>query len=308
MTRTVFPPRLKPGDTIGVVSPASTPKPDRLKAGIDYLTKKGYNIVTGSHVEKKTGYLAGSDRQRVTDLNEMISNPAIDAIICSRGGYGCARIVSDLDYDAIAQNPKPLVGYSDITTLNLALFARCHIVSYSGPMVAVEMGKGIHPFTEKWFWKVLNEPYPHTLKSDSGRVMQSGKAHGRLLGGCLALINHALHTPFCPDFAGAILFFEDIGEDLYRIDRYMAQLKNAGILDSIAGLLLGDFIDCQDSENTFVVQDIIERYTKDLHIPILTNFPYGHGDVKFTLPVGAMVELDADRKSLTLLKAGDLHA
>ncbi len=308
MIKAVFPPRLVPGDTIGVVSPASTPNPDRLNAGIDYLKKKGYNIFTGSHVDKKTGYLAGSDSERVNDLNNMISNPDIDAIICSRGGYGCGRIVSQLDYHTIAQNPKPLVGYSDITTLNLALFAHCNLVSYSGPMVAVEMGKGIHPFTEKWFWKVMNDPYPHTLHSDSGRVLQSGKAQGRLLGGCLALVNHALHTPFCPDFSGSILFLEDIGEDLYRIDRYMAQLKNAGILDSIAGLLLGEFIDCQDSEDTFVVQDIIERYTRDLHVPILTDFPYGHGDIKFTLPVGAMVELDADKKSLNLLETGDMHA
>ncbi len=224
----VKPARLHKNATIGIVSPASCPPDEQIyRQGVDYLKNSGYNVFEGQYVLNKRGYLAGKDVERVSDLNQMFQNPSIDAIICSRGGYGAPRIIDKIDFEAIQNNPKIFIGYSDITSLNLAIWQKTGLITFSGSMVAVEMGRGIDPFTEDHFWKMLITVEPIGVMGNPPEnpitIFNPGKAEGRLLGGCLSLINVLLGTPYCPDFKDAILFIEDIDEEPYRIDRYIAQ-------------------------------------------------------------------------------------
>ncbi len=299
--------RLNPGDKIGIISPASPPfgsKKQLFFKGLEYLRDRGYNCVQGDHLFCEHGYLAGTDEQRLSDLNRFIQDPTIRAIFCSRGGYGTARLIRDLDYETLKKDPKVLVGYSDITTLQLAIFAQTGLISFSGPMVAVEMGKTIDPFTETHFWPMVMQSTPHSLSCETSKIRNQGVAEGRLLGGCLSLVTHSVGTPFFPDMEGAILFLEDIGEAPYKIDRYLAQLRNAGVLDQIQGLILGDFLHCTEDAPTLEIEQILHDYVDHLNIPVIDRFPYGHGDIKFTLPVGCRVRLDTHTQTLEMLESG----
>lgn len=301
----IFPKRIEPGDTIGIITPASPPygkRAEYYQQGLIYLKNRGFRVLEGNFNQLRRGYLAGSDEARAQDLNDMFANPDVKAIFCTRGGYGTVRFLEQVDYDLIRKHPKILVGYSDITSLQLAIWTQTGLVTYSGPMVAVEMGKGIHPFTENHFWQILTEsasnrelPAPDGL---SNKIYSSGKAVGPLLGGCASLINPLLGTQYMPSLKGAILLLEDIGEESYRLDRYWAQLRLAGILQELAGVILGQFIDCepdpQTSEPFLTIETLIYDYFVPLNIPIIGNFAYGHGEVKLTIPIGASVVLDAD--------------
>ncbi|MDZ7338887.1 MAG: LD-carboxypeptidase [candidate division KSB1 bacterium] len=305
----IKPRRLHPGDTIGIVTPASPMIPERLANGIAYLRARGYNVVEGEHVYAQRGYLAGTDAERAADLNRMFADPDIKAVICSRGGYGVSRLLDQVDYEALRQHPKIFVGYSDLTALQLAIWQRIGLVTFSGPMVAVEMGKGIHPFTEGHFWRMLTSdnlsgPLPHP-EGKALQCLRPGKARGRLLGGCLSLIAPLMGTPFMPALDGAILVLEDIDEEVYRIDRYFAQFRSAGILDKIAGLVFGTFINWEPSEPDkpyLTLEQVIDDYVSDLPIPVATGLAYGHGEAKITLPIGLEAELDADAGTLTILE------
>jgi muramoyltetrapeptide carboxypeptidase len=304
---------LAPGDLIGVISPASPPKPekhDQYQNGLNYLRGLGYKVLEGKHVLDQYGYLAGTDESRAADLNEMFRNPKVKAIICSRGGYGTPRLLDLIDYEMVRKHPKILVGYSDITSLQLALYAQTGLVTFSGPMVGVEMGKGILPFTEKHFWGMVGKGSRKLLKAEAGeyvpKMYHAGTGEGRLLGGCLSLINPLIGTPYEPDFTGAILVLEDIGEDVYGIDRYLVQLRYSGILARLNGLIFGQFLDIESSEKTeptLSLEEVLEKYTRDLNIPIIGNFPYGHQDFKYTLPFGCRVRFDADKGSVRLLES-----
>jgi len=306
--KTVKPFLISKNATIGIVSPASCPPDEQIyRHGINYLKKSGYNVVESEHVLEKRGYLAGDDGDRVNDLNKMFQDPAIDAIICSRGGYGAPRIIDQIDFQAIQNNPKIFIGYSDITSLNLAIWQKTGLVNFSGSMVAVEMGRGIDSFTEHHFWKMLTTVKPIGLLSnppgDPITVFKQGKAGGRLLGGCLSLINVLLGTSYCPDFKNAILVIEDIDEEPYRVDRYLAQLKLAGILNQVSGIIVGQFIDCEPKDPGkpgLELDEIFQDYFRPLNIPIITNFAYGHGQVKHIMPIGVYAVLDTDKGGLII--------
>lgn len=291
--------KLNKNSVIGLVSPAWVPKEDRLEAGIKYLESKGMQVKQGINLDKTFGYFAGTDDERIADLLKMYADPQVDMIMCSRGGWGGLRLLDRLDFDIIKNNPKPLVGYSDITTLQLAIWAKTGIPSFSGPMVGVEMGKGIHGFTEKNFWnQIFNDKseYELELSDTTSQVMVQGQAEGTLLGGCLSLVSHLLGTPYSPDYEDSILFLEDVGEQPYKIDRYLAHLKQAGIFDKINGLILGEFIDCEDEDKrSFTIADILNDYFSEASFPVIYNFPYGHGDIKFSMPIGVTTFLDTNR-------------
>ena len=303
--RCIKPAKLRGGDTIGIIAPGSPMDKARLTRGIDYLEKKGYEIVLGKSVNNERGYLAGTDAERAEDINAFFADPNISAIFCARGGYGSSRLLSKLDYDTILKNPKILVGYSDITSLQLAILTKTNMVTFSGPMVAIEMGSGIHKTTEADFWNVVTNNQPvFNISGDLPLTMlQSGTTKGRILGGCLSIIVTLLGTEFCPDFGGTLLFLEDVGEAPYKIDRCFSQLQNAGVLDKIAGILLGAFVNC-DPENTGItIDEIISDYTAGLDIPVVKDLAYGHIERKFTIPIGVEAELCADKGRLSLLES-----
>lgn len=301
----MIPPALRKGDTIGVVGPASPMIEERLHKGIAHLKSRGFRVKLGSSVGKVHGYLAGSDAERAEDLNRMFRDPEVQAVFCTRGGYGTPRILDLVDYDAIQKHPKIFVGYSDITALHLAIYRKTGLVTFSGPMVAVEFGKGVETFTEQHFWQLLAEEHAFfelTGLANPLRALRPGKAGGKLLGGCLSLISSLVGTPFCPDFSGAVLFIEDVGEQPYQIDRQLTQLRHAGVLHRISGLLAGTFEDCEpkDDSPSLTLEQVLLDATEGLNIPVLTGLPYGHIDVKYTMPVGAEAQLDSAKGTVTI--------
>ena len=295
------PRKLESGETIGVVAPASPMKPDLLAKGIQYLEKCGYKLKIGSHVNDVYGYMAGSERDRVNDIHEMFKDTEVQAIFCTRGGYGTPRILDLLDYKIIQSHPKIFVGFSDITALQLAVFKKTQLVTFSGPMVAVEMGKGINPFTAQYFWNMITVSEP--VKKFSGlHCIKLGVAKGRLLGGNLSMICSLIGSPYLPDFQNAILFLEDVGEEPYRIDRKLMQLKLAGILENVNGIVFGQFEGCEPraGNQSLSIEQVVHDILFDLEVPMADELKYGHVEVKYTIPLGVDVCLDANEGYLQI--------
>ncbi len=305
----IKPPKLRPHATLGIVAPASPMKPDKLERGVRYLEKLGYRVELGDSVYERNGYLAGTDEQRANDLMRMFVRPDIDAIFCVRGGYGTPRLLNRLDYDLIRRYPKILVGYSDITALQLALFQTCGLITFTGPMVAVEMAdEKLDPRTEEQFWRTLTGdpalPALFPLQEDGWQAKIDRDVRGPLLGGCLSLVSRVLGTPFAPSFEKAILLLEDVGEEPYRIDGYLAHLRNAGILQQIRGAVLGRFEDCEPKSDqpSLSLEQVLSQYFDPLEIPVIYRFDYGHGKIKHTLPIGLPVMMRREPLSLEFVE------
>ncbi len=304
------PPRLQKGDMIGLVSPASPPPSvERIEKAVSYLENLGYRVEVGKHVMDQYGYLAGQDVERARDLNDFLKNRTIKAIFAIRGGYGTPRILRLIDYDTIRKNPKIIVGYSDITALQLALFAKCRLVTFSGPMAGVEMWNSMDPYTEEHFWRLINSPKKigrlRNPPEETIRAYGKGTSEGILLGGNLALVLSNLATPYSPSYNNTILFLEDVDEAPHRIDRMFAQLRNAGILSNVAGLLLGKFTDCvptDPSKPHLKTEEVLEEFSQSVTVPLLANLQFGHIPKKLTIPLGIMAKLSTRSKSIEILE------
>jgi muramoyltetrapeptide carboxypeptidase len=256
------------------------------------------------------GYLAGSDKHRAEDFNAMVRDPAVKAIFAIRGGYGTPRILHLIDYAALRRTPKIIVGYSDITALQLALYKKTGLVTFSGPMVGVEMWDAIDPYTEEQFWRmVTSASKAGVLKNPEGEDVigkNPGRAPGVLLGGNLSLLMSLMATPYAPNLRSAILLAEDVDEAPHRVDRMFTQLFHAGVLRRIAGLLLGKFTDCVPSDPSkphLTIDEVLKEMLENVRCPVLANVQYGHILKKLTLPVGAMASLDSRAGRLTILES-----
>jgi muramoyltetrapeptide carboxypeptidase len=304
------PPALKKGDVIGIVSPASSPDDfTRIEQGVKYLESLGYRVKLGKHIFKRYGYLSSTDDERADDLNEMFADEKVKAIICVRGGYGTPRLLDKVDYNLIKKKPKIFVGYSDITALQLAIFKKTGLVTFSGPMLAVDIYSNFNSFAEEFFWRILTSREKKIeIKNPNGvelNTLKSGKATGTLLGGNLSLIASIMGTKYQPSFNGSVLVIEDIGEEPYRIDRYLSQLKNSGVLYKINACILGQFTDCapKEPEKSLTLEQIFNDYLGNLRIPVISNLSYGHIPQKLTLPLGARVRVDAKRQKITIIES-----
>jgi muramoyltetrapeptide carboxypeptidase len=304
------PPALKKGDVIGIVSPASSPDDfTRIEQGVKYLESLGYRVKLGKHIFKRYGYLSSTDDERADDLNEMFADEKVKAIICVRGGYGTPRLLDKVDYNLIKKKPKIFVGYSDITALQLAIFKKTGLVTFSGPMLAVDIYSNFDSFAEDFFWRILtSRERKLEIKNPNGvelNTLKSGKATGTLLGGNLSLIASIMGTKYQPSFNGSVLVIEDIGEEPYRIDRYLSQLKNSGVLYKINACILGQFTDCapKEPEKSLTLEQIFNDYLGNLKIPVISNLSYGHIPQKLTLPLGARVRVDAKRQKITIIES-----
>jgi muramoyltetrapeptide carboxypeptidase len=307
--KTLKPPRLRAGNLIGVVSPASTiADPSRIEKGVAYLEKMGYRTCVGEHVLKVHGYLAGTDEERAGDLHAMFRNREVRAIMCIRGGYGTPRLLSLIDYPLIRRNPKIFVGYSDITSLQLALLRKCGLVTFQGPMVGVDMPNGIDAFTEGLFWQLLTSPRKAGSVLPAGEpvnTLRGGRGTGILVGGNLAHFVASLGTPYLPQLKGALLFLEDIGEEPYRVDRMMSQLRHASILRQAAGVLAGQFTDCapkDSSARSLSLDDVFDEMAALAPTPFMSNLPFGHEARKMTMPMGIRARMNATEHSLEFLE------
>lgn len=304
----VKPERLKTGDLIGIIAPSSAIKEKhKILKGIKVLKEKGFKIIEGKHIRKKFGFLSASDEERLEDIHMMYANPDVKAIICLRGGYGTGRLFNSLDYDLIKKNPKIFVGFSDITGLSLAIFKKCNQVTFHGPMVTSNFANdNCHPFTKNYFFEIItkNEPAGSIIKGSNkkiGKVLVRGKAKGRLIGGNLSLVVTTLGTPYEISTKGKIVFLEDVDEALYRVDRMLTHMLNAGKLIDSAGIVLGQFTlsDADKNYNRDLRNLFIERLA-NLKIPVVMDLPFGHVPCLATLPYGILATLDGDNGDLII--------
>jgi muramoyltetrapeptide carboxypeptidase len=307
------PPRLGPGATLGIVAPAS-PLYNRgdLARAAAVLERLGFRVKPGRHVHDRHGYLAGADQARAEDFMQTWLDPEVDGVLCLRGGYGCMRMVDRLDYAALGARPKAFVGYSDVTTLHLALGHRANLVTFYGPMVVTLARPGVSAYTCDGLLRALTGQGPlGAIPPDPDdpwvETVTGGVAEGELAGGCLTLLAHALGTPDDVDWRGKIVFIEDVDEEPYAIDRCLTQLLRAGRLDGVAGIVVAEPADCRPREyrpafpSTLSLEDVIDERIRPLGVPAIYGLPLGHGRHLATVPLGVRARLDADAGRLEVL-------
>ncbi|MEJ5304420.1 MAG: LD-carboxypeptidase [Ignavibacteria bacterium] len=301
--KVIKPKHLQKGDLIGLISPASIPDNlEKINQSVVYFEKLGYKVIVGKNVGKVRGYLAGTDEERLEDFHSMFSNKEVKAIFCVRGGYGSIRFLDKINFNLIKKNPKIFVGYSDITVLQLAIFQKTGLITFAGPMATVDFSGEVDKFTEENFWRMINSTKPFgKFKNPQGEKIScitKGKAKGRLLGGNLSLVCSLIGTPYLPKFDKSILFLEEVEEKPYRIDRFFAQMRLAKIFDKVAGIVLCNFTDCEEtdpSKKSLSLNDVVSDYFSNLKKPVVYNLIHGHIKSKNTIPIGALAEIDCSK-------------
>jgi muramoyltetrapeptide carboxypeptidase len=289
-----IPPRLKPGDCIGIVAPASPFEEAGFYAGICILETMGFCVRFAEGIFSRSGYLAGSDLERAAQVNAAFADSDIQALVCARGGYGSMRILPYLNYEAIGRHPKLLMGFSDITALLCALYQRAGLVSCHGPVVCA-LSSASHRTLKSVFNALTLDALP-AIHPENGIVLSPGKASGPVICGNLTTLCHLVGTPYQARMNGHILIIEDTGEKPYRIDRMLTQMKLAGAFEGLCGLGVGSFEKCGEADE---IIEIIARIFHPFRIPILAGFDIGHGSDNLAVPFGRKALLDADHHLLT---------
>jgi muramoyltetrapeptide carboxypeptidase len=287
------PRRLRPGDTIGIVAPASPFDCKTFSQGLRTLESMGFQTRVPDEIFEEKGYLAGSDEHRAGLLMRLFEDQSVDALVCAKGGFGSLRILPLLDFGVIRKNPKVFLGYSDITALLASITARSRLVTFHGPLVTTLANAP--ETTCSTLLEAISSNTRVEIKPTPGIALKVGRATGRVIGGNLTTLCHMLATPFEPRFENHILLLEDRGEALYRIDRMLFQMKLAGCFKGMAGLALGSFEACGSLDGIF---KIFEEHFKDIPVPILAGFDIGHGQQNITIPFGLDAILDADKQFL----------
>jgi muramoyltetrapeptide carboxypeptidase len=313
--RTLKPARLKPGSVVGIISPAgATFVRENLDIVRDAVRGLGLEPKLAPHVLDRYGYLAGVDRDRAADVNQLFADPQVTALLPITGGWGSSRILPYLDYELIRTNPKIIIGFSDITALILGITARTNLVTFHGP----NGFSSWNPGQTEYFRRVLFAGESIEFKnlkddSDADRLMQvkyriqtihPGRAKGRLFGGNLSVLSAIVGSPYLPNMDGSILFLEDIGENIYRLDRMMTQLKLAGIFNKLAGFIFGQCPNCTPDADygSLTLEEVIWNHIQPLKIPAWYGAAIGHIDTIMTLPIGLEVEIDATKGTIQMLE------
>jgi muramoyltetrapeptide carboxypeptidase len=289
------PPTLRPGDRVAVVAPAGHCPARTLDLGRHALERLGLEVLVPVGAERSDPtYLAGSDEYRVSCFNAALQDPAIKAVLCARGGYGSLRILPELLYARLRLSPKALVGFSDLTALLFACHWRAGVVCFHGPTVSCLAEA--HPESIQSLWTAVSSTEPLVFHFSEAVCLRPGIAVGSVLGGNLTTLCHLVGTPFLPPLSGRILFLEDRGEALYRIDRMLTHLIHSGYLGGVAGLILGDFSQCGPREE---LERLVQERLAFSSCPILAGVPVGHLRANLTLPLGLTATLDAESCTLT---------
>ena len=294
-------PVLRPGDPIAVLAPSSPVDPRLLKRGIAYLERRGHTVIRGAGLAARHGYLAGEDDQRAAAFNAAIATEGSPAIALARGGYGFSRILDRLDLDRLVLRPRPILGYSDATALFMALQRSGSYRVHYGPSVA-DLGVP-KAFDETSLWDALyGAPGAYNLSFKAADVLRHGRGAGPIIGGCLSLLVSLLGTPYDPDYDGAILFWEEVNEHPFRIDRMLTHLRNAGKLDRLRGMVVGSLTGCEavKGKPSLTVRQVILDRVAPFAFPVVWNVRAGHIAGKITLPLGAPATLSTSRRVLAI--------
>jgi muramoyltetrapeptide carboxypeptidase len=303
----LFPVALRPGDRVAVPAPAGPILPEVARAGLDLLAQR-YEVVVDDAIFERTGFLAGSDERRADELNRYLADPDIRAIIPARGGYGVMRILEMLDPGALHRDPKPIMGFSDVTALSAWCARTAQVRPIHGPMV--QQLPRLPAEDLAWMFRMLEDPSPPgpipaalTRTGDRG----GGTLEGRLVGGNLEILTRLLGTPWQLDLGAAILLFEDVGERPYRIDRMLTQLELAGQLESVRAAAIGELLRCEEADGSPPsAHEVVEERLAAFEIPAVTGLPVGHGDRNLALPIGGKCAVDLTEGKL-ILEEGAVH-
>ena len=303
--------KLKIGDTIGLIGPSGTVREaGAVDQAIAYMKELGFHVKVGESAHAKYGYLSGTDEVRAGDINAMFADKEVDAIVCTRGGYGTMRMLDMLNYDVIRANPKVFVGFSDITALHIAFLEKCGLVTFHGPMATRWQSEFADGFTQPAFYGTVMNAQPlgelvNSLNYHARQTVNPGSAQGMLVGGNLSLIAGTIGTPYEINTKDRILFIEEIGERTYCVDRMLTQLRLAGKFDDCAGIVFGDFNDCPVEYPQFglTLEEVIRDVAAPCGKPIFTGLQAGHVSPKLTLPLGVQCRMDADNCTLEILEA-----
>lgn len=308
----ILPKRLKKGDLIGLATPGGYISNEELQQAVETLERLGFRAYYEDSVLSTYGYFAGTDQERSDELMHMFTNPDVDAILCVRGGYGAIRILDLLDFDLIRQNPKVIIGYSDITALLTSIYERTGLITFHGPVGVSTFNE----FTVKSFEKVLVDPknrykYPYERDTETEDnpeydvyTITDGIAEGELIGGNLSVIDSMIGSAYEPDFEDKIVYLEEIGEKTYRIDKMLFHLLYATNLKNAAGIVIGIFNECNENktESVLTLKQAIGDLLKPIGIPVSYGLPFGHVNNKITIPNGIMAKFNASKNSLKLLE------
>ncbi len=284
---------LKPGDTIGVCAPSAQFDIQKLDAGIIELKELGFKVKVPEGIFQKKRYLAGPDSLRAAVLNQLFSDPQINAIICARGGFGAMRMLEYVDWDIIKKYPKPLIGFSDATALLLSIMERSDVPVVHGPNLTC-LSTASKQTVDSFYQTLIGSA--GKISIEDAQVIFPGKCSGVLKGGNMATISHLVGTQFVPDFKQSIVFFEETKEPAYKIDRMLTQMKMSGLFKGINGVITGSFNDC--ANENYITQILFETF-EEYDIPVLRGLNAGHGSTNLSLPMGLLVEMDT--QFLTLL-------
>ncbi len=310
----IIPTKIRTGATVALIAPASPPTLAKIEKALTNLVALGFKVKEGANLRHKYGYLAGSDEERVADIHAAFTDPEVEAVWCVRGGYGCTRLLPLLDWDLIKQHPKPLIGYSDITALHIALYQKIGLVSFHGQVGGGDMTEFTLRYISNTLMDYSKRPspihifYQNMRKSDEYEPfsIHPGKAEGPLIGGNLTMLAVMLGTPFAPKFKDHIVFIEEIGEAPYRIDRMLTQLIQGSDLKQAKGIVLGIFTDCvqKGDSPTLTTNECLKDRLSALGIPVYYGAPFGHISDQCVLPYGIMASMDADAMEFCLLQPG----
>lgn len=310
----VKPRRLEKGDTVALVTPGSYITEQEKQESLNNIKELGFNVVYSDRLMQKNGFFSANDKERAEDLNEMFERKDVQGIICARGGYGCARILPYIDYDLIEDNPKPLIGFSDVTALHYAIYKNCDLITFHGPVSISTFSK----FCVKNFEDVLMNPtFELTLVNSTSSnnynpygvtVISDGLAEGELIGGNLTLAASLIGTEYDVEYSGKIVFLEEFLEEPYRIDRMLTQMIQAGKFEDVEGIALGVFKMCESDkvnpsfQNSYTLMEVLKDRLGNLGIPVIYGLSFGHVVDKFTIPIGIEAELNTDTQQLKLLE------
>lgn len=301
----IKPAALKKGGTVGLVTPASSLTRSAFEKTLSNVEKLGFKVKYSDNLRVTRGFLSGTDAQRLNDLHEMFEDGNVDAIICARGGYGSARLLPHLKADLIKRNAKPLIGYSDITALHQYIYAKTGLVTFHGPVGASDY----NDFTRDYMEDLVMKGKKVKIKAEDPRVIVSGEAEGRLIGGNLSLLSSLVGTPYQTSYEDHILFIEEIGESTYRVDRMLTQIVQSGLLRGVKGIALGYFTNCDAKpgdrgyEQSISLMEVFKDQFGELGVPVLAGLPFGHEKHNATLPVGVQAKLDTEKGTIKTLEA-----
>ena len=296
------PPRLRPGSTIGIANVSGPVDEARLDRGIEFLRTKGYRVVEAPNVRRRDGFLAGADAERAGGYLDLIRDESVDAVFFARGGYGASRALVHLDPATIRDHPKIHLGGSDLTSLFAYLGKHASLATFYGPMVAVQFAE---PGELDWENVLSGEP-PAPEPVSPENVVAPGRGEGALVGGCLSLVAALSGTPEAIDARGAVLFWEDVGEETYRLDRMLTQLERSGTFDGLQAMIIGTIAPGrrEGAESPEEYRSWLARRFAGAPFPVAAGFPAGHLAATRTLPLGARVRVDLDRRAIAFLESG----